>query len=427
MSNVTIPQHLAEAAVAPEAYQDGKAVDDAFREMRAHHPFAQGQPQGYDPIWFATKHADVLGIEMRPQDFQNSPRSSTVTNIENQMKVKFITGGDANLIRSLVQVDGEEHKALRGVVFPSMTPKAVKTMEENVRLIAKDYVQRMLDSAPECDFSSDIAFWYPLRVIMRVLGVPEEDEPYLLRLTQELFSAGDPELNRDRKELDPAQILQSLIQTNADLEAYFLKVTEKFRAAPDDSKVNSLIANATIDGEYLNHRQLMGYYIIAATAGHDTTSNTVAGGGWVLAEQPDLLRRLQNDPSQMGAFVEETVRWVTPVKHFMRTAVRDTEFNGHAIKKDDYIMLAYQSANRDEDAFEDPYTFNIDRKPNKQVAFGYGPHVCLGQHLARLEMRILWEELLPHIRTLELTAPPQLTRSNFVCGPKHVPVRFTLN
>lgn len=427
MTDVTIPQALANAAVDPDAYRDGTAVDEAFKEMRANYPFAVGEPEGYGPVWFATKHADILGIEMRANDFLNEPRSSTIANIETQGKIGFITGGEGNLIRSLVQVDGAEHKALRSVVFPAMTPKTVRTMEEGVRAVAKNYVQQTLDKAPECDFSSDIAFWYPLRVIMRVLGVPEEDEPHLLRLTQELFSAGDPELNREKKLLSPAEQLQALIQTNADLEAYFTKVTEQFRAQPDDAKVNSLIANATIDGEYLNRRQLMGYYIIAATAGHDTTSNTVAGAMWALAERPELLKRLQANPSLIANFVEESIRWVTPVKHFMRTAAHDTDYNGHQIKQGDYIMLAYQSANRDEAVFDDPFTFDIDRKPNKQVAFGYGPHVCLGQHLARLEMRVLWGELIPHIRTLELAEQPQMTRSNFVCGPKHVPIRFTLN
>jgi hypothetical protein len=424
---VTISTELSNIIVEPKCYQEGTPVDDAFRAIRRDTPFAKAKPDTYDSFWVVSRHADVMEIEKRAADFRNADRSSTISPLETEGVVKFLTGGESNLIRSLVAVDGAEHKALRGVVFPAVTPMAIRKLEDDVRQIAKSYVQTMLDKAPQCDFAEDVSFFYPLRVIMSVLGVPESDEPYLLKLTQELFSAGDPELNRNKAEVTPAEALQQLVQTNADLEAYFAKVTKQFRAAPDDAKVNSLIANAKIDGDYLTHRQLMGYYIIAATAGHDTTSNTTAGALWALAERPALLKELQADPSKIGAFVEESIRWVTPVKHFMRTAAHDTDYNGHKIAKGEWLMLPYQSANRDEAVFDDPFDFRIDRGQNKQIAFGYGPHVCLGQHLARMEMRLLWEELIPHLKSLELAGTPERTRSNFVCGPKHVPVRFALN
>lgn len=422
----TLSAELSATIVDPHAYQDGQAIDDAFTAIRRDSPLAMTVDGDYDPFWVVSRHADVMEVERNAPIFLNEPRPTVVSPKQSEGAVRFITGGEANLIRSLVSVDGPEHKALRGVVFPAMTPKAVATMEANVRAIARQYVEQMLAKAPECDFAADIAFWYPLRVIMTVLGVPQEDEPYLMQLTQELFSPGDPELNRPKKEVDPAEALQLLIQTNSDLEAYFAAVTARFRAAPDDAKINSLIANATIDGEYLNHRQIMGFYIIAATAGHDTTSNTTASAFSALAERPELLARLKADPALMGQFVDESIRWATPVKHFMRVANADFELAGQTILAGDWLMLPYQSANRDEAVFDRPFEFDIDRKPNRHIAFGYGPHVCVGQHLAKMEMRILWEELLPHLASLELTAPPQLTRSNFVCGPKHVPVRFAV-
>lgn len=422
----TISTELSNIIVDPLSYQTPGVLDEAFATIRRDTPFAKAKPDDYDHFWVVSRHADVLEIEKRADVFQNSPRSSTISPQTTEGVVRFLTGGESNLIRSLVAVDGAEHKALRGIVFPAMTPQNIRKLEDGVRAIARTYVDQMLALDGTCDFAEDIAFYYPLRVIMQVLGVPEEDEPYLLKLTQELFGASDPEMNRNKKVATPEEALQQLVQTNADLEAYFEKVTKKFRAEPDPTKVNSMIANATIDGEYLTHRQIMGYYIIAATAGHDTTSNTTAGALWALAERPELLARLQADPSLIGAFTEESIRWVTPVKHFMRTAVVDTEFNGHQIKAGEWLMLPYHSANRDEAAFDAPSEFSIDRKPNRHVAFGYGPHVCVGQHLARMEMRVLWEELLPRIATLELTGTPELTRSNFVCGPKHVPIRWTL-
>jgi cytochrome P450 len=171
----------------------------------------------------------------------------------------------------------------------------------------------------------------------------------------------------------------------------------------------------------------MGYYIIAATAGHDTTSSTTAGALWALAERPELWQRLQNDPSLVGGLIEESIRWVTPVKHFMRTATEDTELAGQKIAKGDWMMLSYPSGNRDEAVFDAPFEFRIDRSPNRHVAFGYGAHVCLGQHLARMEMRILWEELLQRVASIELDGTPKRMAAAFVCGPKSVPIRFKLH
>lgn len=421
-----IPSALAQTIVDARAYAAGDPVDEAFRRIRRDMPLAQAEPEGMEPFWVVSRHADIMAVERQPDLFHNGDKSTFLTFKENDGMVRFITGGEPNLIRSLVSVDGQEHKDLRGVVFPSMTPRAVKPMEDSIRAIARDFVADMLARAPECDFATDVAFLYPLRVIMTVLGVPQEDEPFMLRLTQELFSAGDPELNRAKKEVNPAEGLMLLKQTMEDLEAYFGAVTEKFRAHPT-GHVNSLIANARIDGEYLNRRQMMGYYIIAATAGHDTTSNTTAGAMWALAERSHLLAEMQADPTKVAAFVEESIRWTVPVKHFMRSATQDCELAGQAIREGDWMMLAYQSANRDEAVFADPFEFRLDREPNRQIAFGYGAHVCLGQHLARLEMRVLWEELLPHLKSVELAGTPSRTISNFVCGPKHVPIRFTVH
>lgn len=426
MTAPMIPPELAATIVNPRAYAEGGPVDAAFRAIRAEAPFAVAEPEGFNPFWVVSRHADILTVERQADIFHNGDRSTFLTLKESEPMVKMITGGEPNLVRSLVSVDGQEHKDLRGVVFPALTPRAVRPMEEQVRTIARTFVADMLGRGGACDFASDIAFLYPLRVIMSVLGVPPEDEPFMLKLTQELFSSADPELNRDGREVSPTEALMSLKAATDELEAYFAEVTRRYRAQPAET-VNSLIANARIGGEWLNHRQLMGYYIIAATAGHDTTSNTTAGAMWALAEDPALFAALKADLARIPAFVEESIRWVVPVKHFMRTAVADTEVAGQMVKAGDWLMLAYQSANRDEAVFDEPFRFRLDREPNRQVAFGYGPHVCLGQHLARMEMRVLWEELLPHLSSVELSGTPERTISNFVCGPKHVPIRFRVH
>lgn len=423
---IAISKEMANAIVNPRTYAEGTPLDDLFRTLRASNPLATAQPDDFDPFWVVTRHADIMEVERQHEIFHNGDRTTVVSNQGAIALSKQLTGGDPNLIRSLVVLDGKVHKDLRGIIFPHVTPRSIKPLEDTIRQIAREFVDEMLTKGEECDFAMDVAFLYPLRVIMQVLGVPKEDEPFMLRLTQELFSNADPELNRSGKEVTATEAMEGVVGVMNELEGYFGEVTKRYRANPTEH-LNSLIANAKIDGEYLDHRSLMGYYIIAATAGHDTTSNTAAGAMWALAERPELLSQMHADPALINAFVDESVRWVVPVKHFMRTAIQDVEVGGQKIAKGDWLMLCYQSANRDEAVFDAPFEFRLDRNPNRQIAFGYGVHVCLGQHLARMEMRILWEELLPRIKSVELTGTPLRTISNFVCGPKYVPIRFSVN
>jgi hypothetical protein len=249
----------------------------------------------------------------------------------------------------------------------------------------------------------------------------------MLKLTQELFGTQDPDVNRAGKEVGTAEdALKMINETIFDFMTYFNAMTEDRRQNPRED-LASVIANGAVYGQPLGHLEAMSYYIIAATAGHDTTSNTTAGAMWALAENPDQFAKVKGDLSLIPSMVEESIRWETPVKHFMRTATDDTEIAGRKIAKNDWLFLAYPSGNRDEAVFEDPYSFKVDRSPNKHVAFGYGAHVCLGQHLARMEMRLLWEELLPRLKSVELAGTPSRTQANFVSGPKTVPIRFKMS
>jgi len=423
---MTIEVKLANTIADPRAYGALKPVDDAFTQLRRDNPFDIAEPDGYDPFWVACKHADILTIERQADLFHNGDRSNNLLAKDAIKMARAFSGGESNIFRMLVTVDGAEHRALRAVTFPAFTAKALQGVADDVRKIAREFVELMLNIGPECDFARDIAFLYPLRVVMQILGVPREDQPQILKLTQQLFSNSDPDLNRSGTDVTPAQAMAAINAVMHDLEAYFGVVTQKLRAQPAEN-INSLIANARIDGQYLTHRQLMGYYILVATAGHDTTSNTTAAALWALAERPEVLAQIKADPAQMNGFVEESIRWATPVKTFMRSATADTELRGRKIAKGDWILLSYHSANRDEEVFENPFDFDIKRKPNKQIAFGSGPHVCLGQHLARMEMRILWEELLPRLKSLELAGEAKWTKSVFVVGPKTVPVRYAVN
>jgi cytochrome P450 len=423
-----IPQHVAQTIIDPKAYAAEAPVDEAFTWLRREMPLAIAQPEGFDPFWVVAKYRDILEVERQNDLFHNGDRSTVVTTRASDEKVRTMMGGSPHLVRSLVQMDNPDHGYYRRLTQPYFLPQNIRKLEPRIREIAKSFIDRMADKSGACDFARDIAFLYPLHVIMEILGVPEVDEPTMLRLTQELFGSADSDMTRrGQVATNEEQGLAAIMATVAEFVAYFNKMTDDRRANPRDD-VASVIANGTVNGQPLGQLEAMSYYIIVATAGHDTTSNTTAGALWALAERPDQFAQLKRDiAAQLPSFIEESIRWVTPVKHFMRTATANATLAGKKIAKGDWLMLSYPSGNRDEDVFDDPFAFKVDRAPNKQVAFGYGAHVCLGQHLARMEMRILWEELLPRLDSLELAGEPKRTEASFVCGPKSVPIRFRMH
>lgn len=420
-----IPQDIANTIVDPRAYAAEKPVDEAFKFLRKEMPLAQAQPEGFAPFWAVTKQADILDVEKQNELFHNGDLATTLVNIDVDQKVRQMMGGSPHMVRSLVQMDNPDHIAYRRLTQAWFLPQNLKKLDGRIKDISKVFVDRMADMNGQCDFAKDVAFLYPLHVIMEILGVPEADEPRMLKLTQELFGSQDPDLNRTGKEVSFEEGMAAMQQTIGDFINYFNAITEDRRAKPTED-LSSVIANGQINGQPLDHFAAMSYYIIAASAGHDTTSNTTAAGMWALAERPDLFKRLKSDFSLLPAFIEETIRWATPVKHFMRSATADAVVGGKKIAKGDWMMLCYPSGNRDEDVYTDPFEFNIDRPNNKHVAFGYGSHVCIGQHLARMEMRSFWEEVLRRVDSVELAGEPKNSVSNFVCGPKSVPVRYKM-
>jgi cytochrome P450 len=268
---------------------------------------------------------------------------------------------------------------------------------------------------------------------MEILGVPKSDEAFMLKLTQEIFGPGDPDVVKESERSADANNFASgsgdrtvdLFQTAQVLFQYFSAITADRRAHPKDD-LSTIIANGMIDGEPIGEREAMSYYVIVATAGHDTTSSATAGGLRQLILNPGELAKLKADPGLMNGAVEEMIRWTTPVKHFMRTATQDHTLRGKTIREGDGLCLFFSSGNRDEDIFEDPFAFRVDRPSNKQIAFGYGVHLCLGMHLARMEIRALFAELLPRLKSIEIAGPAVNSRSNFVSGLKSMPVRFTM-
>ena len=422
-----LPDELSWAVVSPKSYADQDVTDQAFARIRAEYPLAKTNLADFDPFWVVSKHADILEISRQNDLFRNGDVASTLTTKAADAIVRGQTGGSPHLIRTLVQMDAPDHPKFRVMTQAWFMPQNLKKLEGRIRELARVYVDKMAAMNGECDFLNDIALYFPLRVIMEILGVPEADEPRMLKLTQELFGAQDGEVNRSG-ESGMANIEKALADIQAvlmDFFLYFNQITEARRAMPTDD-VATVIANAKLNGEDIGAFEAVSYYTIIATAGHDTTSSSTAGGMFGLINNPDQLAAVKADLSLIGGLVDESIRMTTPVKHFMRSATADYELRGQSIKKGDWLFLAYPSGNRDEEVFEDPYAFKIDRSPNKHLAFGYGAHLCLGQHLAKMEMKIFWEELLPRLKSVELAGQPKLTEANFVGGFKSLPIRYVM-
>ena len=423
-----IPKDVAAVLIEPAAYADGR-IQQTYAWLRANEPLGIAEAEGVDPFWVVTRHADILEISRQNELFHNGDRSPTLIGQEGDRKVREMMGGSPHLLRTLIHMDAPDHLKYRALTQGWFMPQNLRRLEDQIRVLAKASVEKMAakvgkDGLGRCDFIQEVALHYPLHVIMSIMGVPEEDEPRMLKLTQELFGASDPELGRDgdkpmaERDFDFGVII--------DFSNYFRALSESKRAHPTED-LGSLIANSMIDGQPISDLEAMSYYIIVATAGHDTTSSSTAGAMWALAENPEELAKVKADLSLISTLVEESIRWTTPVKTFMRTVAADTEFAGRSMKKGDWLMLCYASGNRDEAVFDQPQAFHADRKPNKQLAFGYGAHLCLGQHLAKMEMRILWEELLPRLSDLALDGAPAMSESVFVNGPKRLPIRFRMD
>jgi cytochrome P450 len=421
--SVEIPADWATSLVDPRAYADGR-IHETYRWLRANNPLGLARVEGVDPFWVVTRHADILEVSRQNALFHSGDRATTLTSQAADAKVRQMTGGSPHLVRSLVQMDAPDHPKYRALTQAWFMPPNLKKLEDRIRGIARASVERMAATRGACDFVTEVALHYPLHVVMEILGVPEADEPRMLMLTQELFGAADPDLARPEGERadEGFGAMQAVI---ADFYQYFAAISAERRANPAGD-LASVIANSTIDGQPISELEAMSYYVIVATAGHDTTSSTVAGALWALCENPDQLAALKADPSRIPAMIDEAIRWVTPVKTFMRSATEDTELGGRHIAKGDWLMLCYASGNRDEAVFEDAQAFRADRSPNKQLAFGYGAHLCLGQHLAKMEMRILFEELLPRLKWVKLDGTPKQSMAVFVNGPKSVPIRFEM-
>ena len=368
--------------------------------------------EGFRPFWAVIDHTAVLDIERQPELFTNGPEPVLATNQaidERQLEIK-----------TLIHMDAPEHGHYRRLTNEWFKPASIRRLDDRLVELSEQAVSKLEELGGECDFAVEIALPFPLQVILKILGLPEEDYPRMLMLTQQLFGAEDPDMQRD--ELTP----EVQAQVIGDFYAYFAGLTEQRRQQPGDD-LASLIANGLIEGETMPDLETMGYYVIIATAGHDTTSSAMSGGLEALIRNPDQLAKLKAQPELINNAVEEMIRWTAPVRHFMRTATEDTEVLGQQISKGDWLYLSYKAANLDPKVFDDPLTFDIERhNADRNISFGFGAHFCLGAQLARNELRRLFEHIIPRIDSIEFAGDPTSMKTTFVGGHKTLPIRYSL-
>jgi cytochrome P450 len=428
MTTMTVPTAspaVADAVIDPKSYAAWDPLLDLFDDIRAETPLLRIEhPAGaHDPFWLVTRYDDAMRISKDNARFLNAPRPSVFTTKEGEALARDVTAKQGeespNLVNSLVALDAPKHPKLRRLTQDWFMPKNLRTIEAAIRELAAKTVDRFVAAGPEADFVPLVAAPYPLHVVMQILGVPEQDEVKMLFLTQQMFGGQDEDLNKSgMANLSPEMITQIVLGAVAEFETYFEGLADQRRANPTGD-VATLLAQADISA-----RDRAGYYIIIAAAGHDTTSASTAGAMLALAQDPEQFARVKADRSLVPGIVEEAIRWTTPVQHFMRTATEDTQFGDVTVKAGDWLMLNYVAVNHDPAQFPDPRRFDASREANRHLAFGAGAHQCLGLHLARLEMRLLFEALLDRIDSIELAGEPLRSKSTFVGGLKTLPLRF---
>jgi cytochrome P450 len=399
----------------PHTWADMDTWHRRVGQLRRDQGIVRIDEPGYTPYWALLRHADVFAVSRDNTGWLNTAQSVLGTDEDWQ---KLIDSGMPPPC-SLVQLDGRKHHDHRQVTNSWFKPAAVGKRQPRIDELADLFVERLRDLGGSCDFAKDIAQPYTLRVIMDIYGVPEADEPLMMELTQGIFGAADPEFLGDMT--DPGEkVMASIMQ----FVQYFNEITEDRRACPADD-LASVIANGKIGDELMGDYERLWYYIIVATAGHDTTSFALSGGMERFVDDPAQLWALRDEPDLVNNAADEVIRYTTPVRHFLRWAAHDQTVGGVDIPEGGRVLLSYPSANRDEDVFESPDTFDI-RRPDadKLFSFGGGAHFCLGAQFARREIRTMLRRLSQELDHVELAGDVEYAESHFVSGVKHLPIEY---
>ena len=377
--------------------------------LRRNDPVRYFDPEGCDPYWAITRHRDIIEIGKNPKDWISEPRFAILPIREMPEDLSS---------RHILTMDPPDHGRYRNLTSKAFTPRAAEVWAPKVQSITR----RVLDRAGEMgefDFVADVSAPITMEVIALMLGVPEEDWHLLFRWSNAIIAPADPEHQQG------ATAQETFDRARVELFTYFKEIAEERRAAPRDDML-SMIVHGTIDGSPLSDFELLSYYLLFVVAGNETTRNSMTSGIQSFLDHPAEWEALVGNAGLMEGAVEETIRWSTPVIQFARTATRDQEIRGRRIRKGESVCLFYASGNRDEEVFEDPFTFRINRWPNNHIGFGRGEHFCLGAHLARLELRTVYQQLRERLVEMERVGPVDRVRSSLVGGVKRAPMKWTL-
>ncbi len=400
---------------SPEAYLDEAEVARRCKELRAIGPVLWVEQDPYRPFWAVLRRDAIMEVERDGATWLAGPRQTLIPrDIEDAIIAQW--GVRTGPVRTLLDMDGADHRAHRALTQSWFNSRFLNQLRTRMADLAHEYVDKLAVLGGECEFIEEIAVPYPLIMITSILGLPDSDAPLVLRLTQELFGAQDPERQRS------GEYGQDVVM---EFFGYLASVVAQRREDPREDLM-SVVANARLHGEPLSDMDALSYGMLLAAAGHDTTSSSVGVGMMQLARNADQFAKLRANPELIPSAAQEVFRWATPVRHFLRTAAVDTELAGQAIKAGESVCLMYLSGNRDEQAFPDPDSFRVDRNPNRHVAFGYGAHHCLGRILAEMEVEALLRELAARVEQVELAGPAEWVKTNHTGGLKSLPIRYRM-
>ena len=396
--------------ISPDHYQQNGYPHAEWALLRREAPLYWFDRTDDDPFWAVTKHEDIVLLSRQPKKFLLNPRLAVFPDFQP------VEAEDAH---HLLTMDPPQHGAYRRLVSSAFTPRAIQARAPEIERIAVELLDAIQDRS-ECDFVREVSAILPLAAIADILGLPRSDWEMMFRWTNEIVGSNDPEYTRQG--MTPEDTSEA---ARVELFSYFMEVVEERRKSPKQDII-SVIGNSKLDGGEIPVRELLSYFFLLVVAGNETTRNATSGGLLALIENPDQFARLKADPSLIPTAVEEIVRWTTPVIQFCRTATEDCELRGQKIREGEAFCLFYASANRDEDIYEDPFAFRVDRHPNPHLGFGIGEHFCLGANLARLELQLMFKHIAARMQHVELAGEVERLRSSFLGGVKHMPIRYDM-
>ncbi|CAN5657371.1 cytochrome P450 [soil metagenome] len=415
----------ADADIAdPDTYVDG-VPHATFRRLRRDDPVSWwGEDHaGGGGFWAVTRHADLLAVSRDVERFSSA----------HGIRLEEMDADETAARRTMMELDPPQHTAYRRLVSKPFSRREVYAYEQAIRLLARAVVEDALAAGPAFDFVDRIAKQLPMRMLGTLLGVPQDDGPWLVEHGDALLGNTDPEFTTHPVGLvdtEEFRLLPFRSPAGIELFRYAQEQARIRREHPADDVISDLL-RPKVDGEVLSDHEFNNFFTLLVAAGNDTTRYTMTAAMKALIERPEVLESVRSaversDAELVASFAEEVLRWASVTMHFRRTATVDTRLGGREVRAGDKVVMWFVSADYDEDVFADPFTFDIRRSPNPQVAFGLqSPHLCLGAQLARLEIKVLFEELLPRITDVRITGPIDRLRSNFIAGIKRLPIEVT--